>query len=133
MINSSTNTLDMTHIIVFYRCPNLGYTHCYQSIPQTIPPLLLLYYLQGARFPQHTNVSTENLDPGTRFHIEFSFVKKSPAKTLPQPSPLLMLPLATSLDIPQYQSVQKSNIPRNSFSSTATMDTISPSSGLINV
>ena len=76
MINSSTNTLDVNPIILFYRCPNLGYTHCYQSIPQTIPPLLLLYYLQGARFPQHTNVSTENLDPGTRFHIEFSFFKK---------------------------------------------------------
>ena len=57
----------------------------------------------------------------------------SPAKTLPQPSPFFMLPPATYLDIPQYQSVNHYNIPWPSFSSLATMDKIYPSFGLMNV
>ena len=56
---------------------------------------------------------------------------RSPVGNLPQPSPLLMLTLATYLDIPPYQSVQHSNWPIPSFSSTATMDKRGPSYGLM--
>ena len=52
----------------------------YTVLPKYIPKLYLpccsCIISKRTRFPHHTNLSTENLDPGTHFHIEFKFFKK---------------------------------------------------------
>ena len=53
----------------------------YTWLPKSIHKISHTYHAciisKGTRLPRHTNVSTENLDPGTRFHLEFSFFNKS--------------------------------------------------------
>ena len=52
------------------------YTLLPKYTPKLSHPCCSCIIYKGPRFPKHTNVSKENLDPGTRFHIEFSFFKK---------------------------------------------------------
>ena len=54
----------------------LIYTGLSKYIPKLSHPCRSCIISKETRLPRHTNVSTENLDPGTRFHIEFSFLKK---------------------------------------------------------
>ena len=59
------------------KTPKIG---IYKGLPKSTPklshPCCARIISKGTRLPRHTNVSTENLDPGTRFYIEFSFLKK---------------------------------------------------------
>ena len=108
MINPSTKTLDMPPIIVLYRCTNLGYTQCYQSIPPKYPTLVaLVLFPRGPAFPSIPMYPQRSYIQVLAFILNSDSSKRSPAKKSPQPSPLLMIPTATSLDIPQYQSVHQ--------------------------
>ena len=134
MINSSINALYMPPIMLIYRCPKLGYTHCYQSITPNYPTLVApILFSRGPDLPIIPMYTQINKTQVLAFILNPASSKRSPANKLPHPPLLLMIPPATSLDIPQYQIVQHSNIPWHSLSSTATLDKISPWSKLMNV
>ena len=67
----------MIPIIVFYKCPNLGYTQDYQNIsPQLSHRCCSCIIAKGPRLSLHPNVSTETLDPVTHFYLDFRLFNK---------------------------------------------------------
>ena len=110
MLISYTNTLDMLPISIFYKWPNLGYTQDYQIISLNSPTLAAPVLLQRypaypitPMFPQKTYIQA------LAFILTPAFSTRSTSKNLPQPSPFLILPPATSLAIPPYQIFHHSN------------------------
>ena len=134
MLNSSTNTLSMTRINVFSVCPNLAYTYDSQILSQNSPILVTPVICPG--YPAYPGIP---MYPHKTYIKELAFIftlyssKSSPAKTLYHPSPFLMLPPATSLDIPPYQNIHHSKSSRPPFSSPTTIATKYPYVGLMKV
>ena len=52
------------------------YTGLPKSIPKLYHPCCTCIMSKGLRLPFHPNLSTENLDPGTHFHLDLSFFNK---------------------------------------------------------
>ena len=52
------------------------YTGLPKPTPKLSHPCLTCIIAKGIQLPRHPNVSTENLDPGTRFHLDFRFFHK---------------------------------------------------------
>ena len=88
MLNSSTNTLEILPIGIFYKWPNLGYTQDHQipspNSPTLSVPILLpgyLAYPATPMFPHNTSIQS------LAFILTSDSSKRSPAESLPQPSP----------------------------------------------
>ena len=134
MTNSSTNPLAMPTISLLSKWLNLGYTYDYQSLPPNYPtlfkPVLLPKEISCPVipiYPQKTYIQV------LYFILNSSSSTRYPAKKLPHSSPLLMLPPATSLDIPPYQNIHHSKSSRPPFSSPTTIATKYPYVGLMKV
>ena len=124
MINLSTNALDVLRVRVFYKWPNLVYTKDYQSIPPDSPTLAApVLFPNLTRLARHPNISTENLDPGTCFHLGLFFFNKVSCQNF-----------TSSLTIFDAVTIAHcSNSTRLSFSSPITMAKRAPYSVLIKV
>ena len=133
MLNSSTNALVVTPIIVFSKWPNLGYTQDYQIVYPNSPTLVA-----PVLFPRDTACPFIPMYPHKTYIQVIAFIWTSsspigsPAKHLPQNS-FLMLPQSTSLSIIPDKISHHSNSSRNSFIYTATMATRTPYSRLLKV
>ena len=129
MLNSSTNTLTMPPISVFYKCLNLVYTKDYQSLSPNSPILVGTVSLpRDPDFPVIPMYQHKTYIQVLTYILTSNSSTSYPAKDLPQPSPLLMLPPATYLAIPSDQILHHSNSSMHSFRFPDTMAKGSPSS-----
>ena len=101
--------------------------------PQNLPALSWLSFFEVISSSLSPIFTTWHLDLSTRFYLDFSFSTRFPVENLPPPSPFLMPPPATSLAIPQYQSVYHFNSLRPPSSYPTTMDKSSPYSMFMKV
>ena len=66
----------MPPISVLSRWKKLGYTQDCQSLPPKYPTLVATVLFPRDRLDRNTNISTEDLYPGTIFHLDLSFFNK---------------------------------------------------------
>ena len=121
---------------VFHLCiiqmSKLGiYSGQLKSIPNLSHPSCACITSEGPLFTHNLNVSTYNLDPGNNFHPYFSFFNKVSCQKIISALTIVAATTITSLDIPPDQSIHHSNSSRNSFISSATIDTRAPYSRLM--